>query len=463
MSVATPTAPFDASPPAALESTPKAAWYALFVLTMVTLFAFVDRTIFVLLAEPIKTRLSISDFQLGLLQGTGIALFASLASYPLGWLSDRFDRRVVLGGCVIVWSLAVVACALSQTFEQLFIASAMVGAGEAGLVPVVFSMIPDLFPVKRRQLANSIFAIAAASAGGLALAISGQLVAHVDAVRPLLPAALQAWDGWRLSLLGAALPAPLMLLLIATVRLRKRTADSTPAAAVAAAQPDEHASVRLLPFIRENFRTVVFFQLGIATATLGFGSMGAWVSVILMRVYHRTAEQIGSIVGPLTLLSTGLAFLLSIYVARRFGERHGEALPVRALWLSYLVAALANLSLLFIDTVEPLYVISTLTGMLTGAAGMMYPTAIQNMAPAQLRGRLISIQSVCSLIFGAIAAPVVGLVSDGLGDSPRSILIAAISVSVPALLLSATLLRASESTFARTVAAARRIEEAAAH
>jgi MFS family permease len=80
------------------------------------MFALVDRQILVLLAEPIRKHLALSDLQRGLLQGAGIAIFAALATYPLGWLADRFDTRLVLKGCIAAWSTAVAACGLAQTF-----------------------------------------------------------------------------------------------------------------------------------------------------------------------------------------------------------------------------------------------------------------------------------------------------------------------------------------------------------
>ena len=93
------------------------AWYILFVLTAATLFAFVDRQVLTLSAEPIRTAFELSDLQLGLLQGTGIAIFAGLASYPLAWLADRVDRRLVLAGS-IVWPGGVVGCGLGSGLNQ---------------------------------------------------------------------------------------------------------------------------------------------------------------------------------------------------------------------------------------------------------------------------------------------------------------------------------------------------------
>src|SRR3546814_16406066 len=68
------------------------AWYGLGVLLMTTLFAFVVRQMLSLVAPALQTSLGFSDLQLGMLQGLGMAVFASVASYPMGWLADR-DRK----------------------------------------------------------------------------------------------------------------------------------------------------------------------------------------------------------------------------------------------------------------------------------------------------------------------------------------------------------------------------------
>src|SRR5690606_14589273 len=80
------------------------------------------------------------------MQGLGLALFAAIASYPIAWLADRFDRRLILCIGIAVWSIATAACAFQTTFEGLLIATIGIAVGEAGLGPIVWAVIPDLFP-----------------------------------------------------------------------------------------------------------------------------------------------------------------------------------------------------------------------------------------------------------------------------------------------------------------------------
>ena len=267
---------------------PLSAWYSLFILTLVMLFAMVDRSILSLMAEPVKQTLELSDLQLGLMQGTGIAIFAALAAFPIGWLADKYGRRNILAASVVVWSLAVVGCAYADTFWQMFLATSMVGAGEAGLAPITFAMIPRMFGRAKRQIANSIFVLAAAASGGLGMVLAGQLVGFVEVIRDLLPVAIQGFEAWRLSFLVAAAPAPLMIVLIYTVRaaqkIRATGASESSGVAVSSVGPT------LIEHFREHSKTLFAFFGAMGMAIASFAAVGVWLPVILIRQFGQTPQ-----------------------------------------------------------------------------------------------------------------------------------------------------------------------------
>src|SRR3546814_19889762 len=95
-----------------------ASWYALLVLSVATLYAVIDRQVIILLSQQLKADLHLSDTQIGSLQGFGAVLFASIAAFPLGWLADRMDRRVLLSLCVIVWSIGIATCGLATSRSE---------------------------------------------------------------------------------------------------------------------------------------------------------------------------------------------------------------------------------------------------------------------------------------------------------------------------------------------------------
>lgn len=453
-----------ATPPTAPRASPW-AWYALGVLVATNLFAMVDRHIFLLLAEPIRKSLSLSDLQLGLLQGTGIALFSALASYPLGWLGDRTDRRWVLAGCIAAWSAAVLACGLAQDFGHLMLASALVGVGEAGLAPIVYALIPLLFYGAQRQLANSIFAVTAVGGGALALALSGQLITAVEWARPALPAGLQTLDGWRLSFFAAALPAPLMVLLVLSLAValgaRTRTASPVrrPPATAQAPPAAPSPAIGMGAYLRQHRGTFISFYIGTGLGGFAFAAVIVWLAVISARYHGQTPAQIGAALGAGQLVSAGTGFLLSVVGLRLLGGRLGRRLPLRGMWVASLASVPICLGLLAADSARQLYVFYAVYGSVLTLAVMLYPTVLQSLSPGHLRGRTAAMQGIVTMACAATAPPLVGLVSDQLTREPDALVVAVVVVAVPAIVVSALLLRWCEvNGFERTADHAARLD-----
>lgn len=419
----------------------RGAWYALAVLAVTTFVAMLDRQIMLLLAEPIRVDLNLSDLQLGLLQGTGVAFFAALAGFPLGWLADRFDRRIVLAGCVAFWSAAVMANGMAASFPGLLASSAMVGAGEAGLAPVMYALIPLLFFGSQRQVANSIAAMATVGGGALAFVAGGEIIAMVETVRPDLPVYLGALAEWRLAFFASALPAPIMIALILSIRTPKQRPRVT-------ASVVEVASDRIdaLAYFRGHAATLTLFYLGGAVGSFAFASLSVWSAIIAARLFGQSPLQIGSAMGLAQLASAGLGFVLSNLIARRWQDRIGARLPVRVMAVSLAFAALIATSLLLASSAAHLFVCYGLIGVALTVAAMVFPTALQSIAPSHLRGRAISIQFILAMVLASAGPPLVGLLSDRMAHSTKGPLPALVLVVVPALVVAVLLLASCERT-----------------
>ncbi|MES3021577.1 MAG: MFS transporter [Pseudomonadota bacterium] len=449
---ATPTAPS-----AARERTPLGAWYSLGVLTVITLIAFIDRNILLLQAEVIRKAMGLSDVQLGLLQGTAVAAFTALATFPLGWLADRFDRRLVLGACALFWSAAVVASGMAQTYEQLLLASALVGAGEAGLVPIAYAMIPDMFGEKKRQMANSVFAMASMSASSLAMALCGQVIGMVEVLRPDLPLRLQGLDAWRLGFFAVALPAPIMVLMIATISLRR---PAKPAAAPSEPAPEQPGAAPLLPHLKAHRTTFLYFSGGLFSALFGFSAVGAWLAVIYLRMHGVGAKELGAALGVIALVAVLVGFPASVYGTRYFRERIGPGVNVRSLWLTCVLGALAVSLMVFATSARQMFIIHGAYLVTLTAALLVYPTTLQALAPAHLRARTVAVIGMIAAAGGAIAPPVTGFVSDHFKHLPNGLMLSAALVAVPALLLAVFLLARGEKYYVATAEAVRRADAA---
>jgi DHA1 family bicyclomycin/chloramphenicol resistance-like MFS transporter len=110
----------------------------------------------------------------------------ALAQLVHGPLSDRFGRRPVLFGGLLVTLLASIACALAPSIHFLIAARIVQGIGASAGVVVARAVVRDLFTRAEAARANSII--------GMSLAVS-------PAMGPVLGGQLQVLYNWHASFL----------------------------------------------------------------------------------------------------------------------------------------------------------------------------------------------------------------------------------------------------------------------
>jgi len=147
--------------------------YVLMTLTVVYTFNFVDRILISVVGVPIINEFQLSQFEFGLLSGIGFALFYTLLGIPIANLSEKVSRKLIIGVCVILWSLATVLCGFTTGFVTLLLARMLVGIGEAGCTPPANSMISDYYRPLARPTALGIYAMGVTAGGVLAQVFGG--------------------------------------------------------------------------------------------------------------------------------------------------------------------------------------------------------------------------------------------------------------------------------------------------
>jgi MFS family permease len=402
----------------------KGGWYTLWVMLAATLFGFVDRQVLTLAATPLSLSLGLKDAELGMVQGLAFAIFTVLAVYPLAWAADRFDRRLVLGCCIATWSIGTTACGFARNFEELFGAAVLIAAGEAGLAPIMTSFVPELFKGRKRIMANSliyIFAYAGVSAG---LALGGSAIGFLDARHASLPAWLQHYESWRLAFFLVALPAPILIVLLAFTAIgRKRSAVRS-----AAAQGSPNT---FWQFLAAHKAATMSLFAGLGLYMLAFGGYLVWLPVAATRLFGTTPAQNGVAMGMAVAVGTLGGVASATFVMRRMIDRLGSMATVR--FFRYAMTATIPVLAIF-PFVTAAWQAFTLLGamMLCGTAiGCAVPTLLQDMAPGPLRARMAAIWGIVSGLLGGSAPTLVGWVSTYLGTEPRMLTFAITLVAVP--------------------------------
>lgn len=103
---------------------------------------------------------------------------ASIALIVFGFLSDLTDRKILLVAATIMSGAAYLAAGLSRTVEQFIALRALAGIGIGGMVPVVFSVIGDIFTTRTRAAATGIFMAVANIGYGVGFIIGGTIGAQ---------------------------------------------------------------------------------------------------------------------------------------------------------------------------------------------------------------------------------------------------------------------------------------------
>lgn len=130
-------------------------WLALGILFCIYVFNFLDRQIFSILQEAIKTDLNLSDTKIGFLGGFAFALFYTTLGIPIARMADRYKRSRIISISLALWSLMTVLCGTARGFITLALTRIGVGVGEAGCSPPAHSLIADYFGPRAPTRAGS--------------------------------------------------------------------------------------------------------------------------------------------------------------------------------------------------------------------------------------------------------------------------------------------------------------------
>ena len=155
-------------------------YLAIVVVSCATILTAMDSTLVNIALPTMMVDLNVSAASSVLIiNASQIAMLVSLLPFSaLGALVGY--RRVYLAG-MMVFSIACVGCALSQTLEQIVVARAFQGLGAAGVVSVQHAMVRHIYPARLL---------------GRGLGINSMFVATSSAIGPTVSAAVLSVASW---------------------------------------------------------------------------------------------------------------------------------------------------------------------------------------------------------------------------------------------------------------------------
>lgn len=282
-----------------MKKTGQNKWYVLVMLTTVYAFNFIDRQILVILAEPIKADLGLSDTQLGLLTGLAFAALYVAMGLPIARLADKGNRKNIIAVSLSVWSLMTAISGSATNFTQLLLARIGVGIGEAGGSPPSHSVISDYFPPKKRATALAIY-----STGIYIGVLLGFVIGGVIAKK----------YGWRTTFYAVGIPGILLaIVLYFTIKEPVK------------GQSDAIRTSGQTPKLAKVFKTLIhnksFVFAALGTGFLAFGSYGSgnFMPSFLQRVHGMDIATAGYLLGLIFGIGGGMGMFLGGYIADRLG------------------------------------------------------------------------------------------------------------------------------------------------
>jgi MFS family permease len=369
------------------------------VLMVMSALAFLDRHILTLMVAPIRTDLRISDFQVGLLQGIGFAIFGATFGLPLGWLADRYPRRLIVFGGVLVWSLATSAGGLAQSFGALFLARILVGAGEAALGPAAASLISDAFPRRRVTTALATYSAGSAIGAAFALGFGGLLVGHALHRPEIVAPVLGKLRPWQFVYLVIGAPGLALAFLSLVIREPVRRGASR-----AGRRP-------LSPFLRRHGRMFAGHFGGFAAMNLMAFSVVAWTPTYMMRRFHMDVAAVGMSLSVLAICAVACGIVMGWCVDHWFARGRTDAHLRFYAIVAPTAAALLGMSFLMPNPVSFL-IFHILANGLMAYSGVAF-AAIQLVTPNELRGQVSAVYGlVVSLVGLGLGPMATGFVTD---------------------------------------------------
>ncbi|GGH12207.1 spinster family MFS transporter [Silvibacterium dinghuense] len=385
----------------------RTAGFALFLLTALNLFNFIDRYILPGVQPLVQHEFGVNDAKMGLL--TSAFFFTYMLAAPLtGWLGDRFQRKPLIIGSTLLWSIATLYTAKVHSYETLLLRHALVGIGEATFSIFAPSLLADFYPETARNRVLSIFYLTIPIGGALGYLTGGVVGQHY---------------GWRAPFFVAALPGLLIALAFCFLKEPKRgSADRLQATETRATL---HGLLRNPAFW--------FATLGLAAWTFAVGGISTFLPTFFQRFAGMSVAQAGTAAGGLTVVDGLIGTAVGGWLAQRWMRRNDRALYLVSGWGSLL--AIPFVALVLFGPLKLLMPAAFAAEFFLFLGNGPLNAAIVNSVAAPIRATAISLNLFLIHALGDAFSPhLIGLLSD------KTNLRVGLSMTQAALLISGIIL-----------------------
>ncbi|KAL7548454.1 hypothetical protein ACHAWF_011741 [Thalassiosira exigua] len=146
------------------------------------------------------------DVKLGGLIALGFFFVGAPISFIVGWLADSRNRSPLFAACVALGEFGCFMVTFVESYWQLYLCRVMTGASIGGAIPVIYSVLGDMYPAKQRAAIAAVITTGTGLGMGVGQAMVGSM------------------DSWRLPFLIVSIPGLICSVLLLYVKDPKRGA-----------------------------------------------------------------------------------------------------------------------------------------------------------------------------------------------------------------------------------------------
>ena len=428
-------------------------YLTLAVLSISLIVIALDVTVLNVAIPTLQRELSASASGLQWIINAYILVFAGLL-LTMGSLGDRFGRRRALQAGLIVFGLASLAAAYSQTTGQLIAARAAQGIGGAMIMPSTLSVIVDVFPREERAKAIGIWAGVAALGIPLGMIVGGWLIqnywwgtAFLINV-PVVIAALVAGfvlvpesrdpEASRIDVVGAAISMLGLTALVYTIIEAPARGWAAPLTLAGFAL----TGVLAVAFVLYELRTanpmldVRYFRnsrLSAGAGSIGVAFMIMLGTMFLLTQYLQFVQGYSPLDTGIRLVPMAFGFMLGAPISAGLVSRLGTKWTVAG-GLLIIAGSVGSLSML--DTTTAYWVVGTLLLFFgIGGANTMAPAtdAVMAALPESHAGVGSALNDTTRQVGGALGVGIFGSVLNSLYTSNVTLAVADLPAETAAL------------------------------
>lgn len=355
-----------------------------------------DQGIQSLSLSAIQKEFVVSDTALGAVQGIAGFLIGSLLAIPLSKLVDKYSRKRIFLAYIIASTIMMIVTALAPNFTVFFLSRSVAGILEFAMIPLVYSMIPDLAPDRDRVLANLGFAAIMAIGASVGYYFGNAII---EAGEYIFPLAIESWRKGFLLLSISGLPLLLLgLLTLDPIRYPGLV--------------DQSLSTSMADFFRQQWKPMLFFIGAAGCLLIAVQSLNQLIAPAMERRFDADIASIGQAMGIILLVVSAVSIPSAALLDRIFGRFLYHASRPAIMAVGIVLAVPASFMLNTVTSADHAFIAIGVFMFLTATANALVPTMLQDLIPATIRARSFAIWSFLISIFSAIGPLLAGSLSD---------------------------------------------------